>query len=171
MLLERARLIPACGNERIVLPLIEEAQVLVVLVVERENAEVLVEMWNISAVDDGAAFWLLLSSRMEGVYSLLWEFAGRREVYWMHRVVGKRFAGHCVGGGCPDRTRAKGRSSALPEGAPQQDQLICECFWVRAGLAFGDWVLACQMDKLQIFCQLLASHAHETQSEVFQLWP
>ena len=134
---------------------------LIILVVEREDAEVLIEVWNISAVDDGAAFWLLLPSRMESVYSLLWEFAGRREVYGMHRVVGKRFAGDCIGGGRPDRTRAKRRSSALPEGAPQQDQLICECFWVCARLAFGDWVLARQMDKLQVFCQLLASHAHK----------
>lgn len=83
VLFESSRLVPTSSHEWVILPLVEEAQMLVIPVVEREHAEMLVKMGDISAVDDRAAFGLLRSSWVEGMDALLWEFAGRGEVHWV----------------------------------------------------------------------------------------
>lgn len=131
VLLQRARLVPALRHARVVLPLVEQAQVLGVLPVERDHGEGLAQVRDPAAVDDGAGRGL---GRAHGVPRLLAPLrvlgvAGRDRgdgvLQRRERVRGQRApaggqrAGRLVG--APHGAGAEGRAGALPEGAPERE--------------------------------------------------
>lgn len=72
----RTGLIPAFGDSRVILPNIEQSDVLIVLPVDHLKGEVLVELWDVAAVADRSGSRLGLTRGVECVNWLFWEFGG-----------------------------------------------------------------------------------------------
>lgn len=73
MLFQRPRLVPALCNARIVLPRVEEIQVLGILVIEGHHGEVFLEMGDVATVNYGTG------SRFRGSHGVVCVDAGSGE--------------------------------------------------------------------------------------------
>lgn len=73
VVIEVAGLVPAFGDAGIVLPVVEHLQVFRIFVVEGDHGEVLVEGWDVTAVDNGARLGLCCASWVETVHTCLGE--------------------------------------------------------------------------------------------------
>lgn len=88
VLIERASLVPAFGDARVVLPGVEQLQVLIVLPVNHFEREVLVQLWDVAAVADGPRVRLGLASWVECVDWLLGELHSELLVLRHGRILG-----------------------------------------------------------------------------------
>lgn len=73
---EIASLVPACCYSWVVLPVMEEIQVLWVCVVQCYHGEMLVEMGNVSAIECASWCGLSWTEGMEGMDSCFRKFGG-----------------------------------------------------------------------------------------------
>lgn len=126
MLVERAGLVPALRDARIVLPLVEELQVLLVGVVERPDGEELVQVRDVAAVDHRARRGLGRPHWVHGVHAHVGELGREGVLDRVQGVCRQRPAQAAVDAvvGDPDGARSKGRARALPEGAAVDEQLV-----------------------------------------------
>lgn len=89
VLVQRARLIPALGNARVVLPCVEEPQVLVVLPVDHLEREVHVAFHDVTAVRDRAGMRLRPADRVARVDWLVGEAVRDLVILGHQRVLGE----------------------------------------------------------------------------------
>jgi hypothetical protein len=85
---DRACFVPAFGDSRVVLPGVEQFDVLCALPVDDFEREVLVQLWDVAAVADGARSRFGLASRVECVNWLLWELHRELLVLGHGRILG-----------------------------------------------------------------------------------
>lgn len=117
---ECARLVPALRHTGVVLPRVEEVEVLGVGIVQRDHAELLAEMGNVSAVNGASGARLGRPARVPH----------QRCAWVVGQDVGERGSSlrgiGCSGaiGGHPDGPCAKGATGTLPERRAQQDELV-----------------------------------------------
>lgn len=90
VLVHRAGLVPAFGDSRIVLPNVEQFDVLIVLPVDHLKREVLVELWNVAAVADRSGSRLGLTRWVQCVDRLFWELGGELLVLWHGWIIRDR---------------------------------------------------------------------------------
>lgn len=167
VLVERAGLVPALGDARVVLPRVEQLQVLRVLPVDDFEREVLVELRDVAAVADGTRVRFGLPRRVHGVDRLLGEFHRELLVLGHRWILGDGLPGEPLGAVAysPDRPRACWRSGSLPECASQDQQV-----------AVGDtvilhrppWsrVLDCKSGGKQFLTDHVLPRSLQSQSEV-----
>lgn len=115
-----ARLVPALRDARVVLPRVEQVEVLGVGVVERDHAELLAQMGDVAAVDGATGSRLGRPARVP--YQRCAGVVGQdvRERRGCLRGVG----GAGAIGGDPDGPGAKGAAGALPEGGAEEHELV-----------------------------------------------
>jgi hypothetical protein len=126
---DRAGFIPALGDSGVVLPGVEQLDMFGALPVDHFEGEVLVQLGDVAAVADGSWVRFGLASWVHGVDRLLGELVGELLMFRHHWVLGDWLPDGTLGSiACsPDRTGAYGRSSTLPEGTPQhQDVAIAD---------------------------------------------
>ncbi|KAI6754513.1 hypothetical protein HG530_012265 [Fusarium avenaceum] len=114
VLIESASLHPARCDTGVVLPLVEQTQMLRVLVVQSDEVEVLVQGRDVATVDAIATSWLRCSARVTQQSGL---GGGRHHVVKMRHHVGR------VPGREPDGLLAQRRSASLPESASKNEHL------------------------------------------------
>ena len=102
VLIERASLVPAFGDARVVLPGVEQLQVLIVLPIDHFEREVLVQLWDVAAVADRSRVRFRLAGWVECVDWLLRELHSKLLVLRHSRILGQ---------GLPDRSLSSIASS------------------------------------------------------------
>lgn len=150
VLVQGARLVPPLGDARIVLPGVEELEVLVVLPVDDFEREVLVYFGDVAAVHDGADVRLRTADGVARVDWLVGKLHRDLVVLGHERVLGQRRAQRpvCAVSYHPDWTRTRRRCGTLPECTSEDQQLfrarvevVCRTPWLR--------MLYCQAGRKQ----------------------
>lgn len=143
--------IPALGHSGVILPLIEQSQMLIIRIIQRPYGEELVQMRNVPAIDERA------SGR----------FGGTNGVHGMNTDIGK-FGRQCLldreqgisglGLSNPDRLWSKRGACSLPERASEEDQLADMVSGIRHRLTWRSrraWMLSRKTNCLQLSGQRL----------------
>lgn len=106
VLIQRASLVPAFGDSRVVLPGVEQFQMLFVLPVDHFEREVLVQLRDVATVADRSRVRFGLASWVECVDWLLRELHSKLLVLRHGRVFGHGFPDGSLGSiaNSPDRT-------------------------------------------------------------------
>lgn len=117
---ECARLVPALRHTGVVLPRVEEVEVLGVCIVQRNHAEFLAKVRDVSAVNGASGPGLGRPARVPHQRRAWVVGQDVRERWRRLRGIG------CSGaiGGHPNGPRAKGRAGTLPKRRAQQDELV-----------------------------------------------
>lgn len=121
VLVQRARLVPALGHARVVLPQVEIVEVLRVRVVQRHHAEMLAEVGDVAAVQHAPRRRLRRSGEVLRVPWRLGERHRHRRLLEGHRRELRLDLQCCLAQ--PDGSCADGRACALPEGAGKEQIL------------------------------------------------
>ena len=161
MLLQRPFLVPTLRHARVVLPRVEQLQVRRVGVVQRHHGEVLLQVWDVPAVNHGTGRRLGSTARVpaqRAVGLVGHDILGRlQRVDTLERAVlavGERL-------GSPGRARAEGRAGALPEGAAEEEELLAGIGTVELLLLWGGGgrVVDGQADGLELAGELVGAEA------------
>lgn len=136
VLLQCARFVPTARDTGIILPCIEQLQMLRIFPVHRLEREVLVHLGDVPAVHDRARVRLRLANRVARVDELLGELVGELVVLGPNGELAERGAQVtvCAVTHGPDRSRVGRRCGALPEGRSQDEELVLEVYRVADGL-------------------------------------
>lgn len=170
VLVQRARLVPPLGHTRVVLPRVEEPQVLVVLPVDHLEREVHVALHDVPAVRDRARVRLGPADRVARVDRLVGEPVRDMVVLGHEGVLRQRRpqVPVCVLANHPDGPWAGRRGRALPERAPEDQQLSVPL--LRGGIVFRLswlWVLNPQTGGEEFISDGVRALAGQSEPEVF----
>lgn len=144
MLVKCPGFIPALGHSGIILPLIEQPQMLIIGIIQSPYGEELVQMRNITAVDAGARSRFSRTNRVHGMNTDIRKL-GRQGLLDREQRIGGRGLSH------PDWPWSKWGACSLPECASEEDQLADMVSGIRHRLTWRSrraWMLSCKTNCL-----------------------